>query len=197
MQRHRSLRVVSLAFAGMVLSACATTHVTTDVNAAASPSSCRSFAWLDPDVIAHRNPNAAFDNPVNDQRLRTAVAQRLEAHGVQPVVGGTAPDCLVGHAIGTRHAGTYGTNWGYGLGASWGGYPYHGYGYGYGGAGYFSGDTHDYHEGRVTIDIFRAGDRAALWHADADADVTSLRGVDAEKRINDIVAAMFAKYPAG
>jgi hypothetical protein len=48
----------------------------------------------------------------------------------------------------------------------------------------------------VTVDIYRAVNREALWHADADVDITGLRGADAEKRIDKIVAAIFAKYPS-
>jgi hypothetical protein len=194
MSRNPALRIISLAVAALVLSACQSVRVTTDANAAASLSACKSFSWLDPDVTLQRSVNVAFDNPVNDQRLRTAVAQRLAAHGVQPVVSGGKPDCLVAHAIGSRHSGSgrTGPRWSVGVGTGWGGYRSHTSG----AVMVDSADYYDYREGRVSVDIFRAGTpREPLWHADADVDVTDLRGANAEKRINDVVTAIFAKYP--
>jgi hypothetical protein len=194
MIRSSTLRLVTtVVAAAAALSACESTRVTTDTNAAASISVCRTFGWLEPDVTAQRSPNAAFDNPVNDQRLRTAVGQKLAAHGVQPVASGAAPDCLVSQAIGSRIGGTArsGPRWSFGVGTGWGGYRH-------GTAGSVMIDSADYYdlrEGRVAIDIFRAGTREPLWHADADVDVTDLRGANAEKRINDVVTAIFAKYP--
>jgi hypothetical protein len=188
---HRS-RIISLAALLLALSACQTTHVVTDSNAAANLSACKSFDWLEPDVAAQRSVNPAFDNPINDQRLRTAVSQRLGARGVQPVAPGGKPDCLVGHAIGARHSrnGRSGPRWSFGVGTGWGGYRS-------GTTGSVMFDTADYdlREGRVSIDVYRAGNREPLWHAEADVDVTELRGADAEKRISDVVTAIFAKYP--
>jgi hypothetical protein len=185
--------MISVAVAAIALSACQTTRVTTDANAAASLSVCKSFSWLDPDVTAQRRANAAFDNPVNDQRLRTAVAKHLAARGVQAVASGGTPDCLVSHAIGSRHSGNgrTGPRWTVGVGTGWGGYRSRTSG----AVMVDSADYYDYREGRVSVDIFRAGTHEPLWHADADVDVTDLRGANAEKRIDEVVTAIFAKYP--
>jgi hypothetical protein len=186
------LHKVSLAVALLSLAACQGTRVITDSNAAANPSACKSFAWLDPDVAALRSTNTAFDNPINNQRLRTAVAQRLSAHGVQTVASGGTPDCLVAHAIGARTTGSAhtGPRWSFGVGTGWGGYRS-------GTMGSVMVNTTDYdlREGRVSVDIFRAANREPLWHAEADVDVTELRGANAEKRIDEVVTAIFAKYP--
>jgi hypothetical protein len=111
---------------------------------------------------------------------------------VQPVAAGSAPDCLVGHAIGTRTTGTArtGPRWSFGIGTGWGGYRS-----GTAGAVMVNTTDYDLREGRVSVDIFRASNREPLWHAEADVDVTELRGANAEKRINDVVTAIFAKYP--
>jgi hypothetical protein len=174
------------------LAACTGPRVVTDSNSAANLSACKTFAWREPDVAANHSGNAAFDNPINDQRLRSAIAQRLAARGVQNVAAGGAPDCLVAHAIGARtsSSGHSGPRWGFGVGTGWGGYRS-------GTMGSVMVNTADYdlREGRVSVDIFRAGNREPLWHAEADVDVTELRGASAEKRINDVVTAIFAKYP--
>ena len=174
-----------------LLVGCTGPRVVTDSNAAANLAACKTFGWLDADVTARRGGNPAFDNPVNDQRLRAAVGARLATHGVQPVAAGATPDCLVSHAIGSRQMGSRsGPRFSVGVGTGFGGYRRGGFG-----SVYVDSADYDYREGRVSIDIFRAAGREAIWHAEADVDVTELRGANAEKRIDEVVTAIFAKYP--
>jgi hypothetical protein len=50
-------------------------------------------------------------------------------------------------------------------------------------------------EGRVTVDLFDAKKREAIWHASVEQDLTYLTGDKAEARINAVVEAMFTKFP--
>jgi hypothetical protein len=45
------------------------------------------------------------------------------------------------------------------------------------------------------VDLYDAKSRQPLWHAVAKQSLSGLTGTDAEKKINEAVAAMFTKYP--
>ena len=84
MNTQNRLRTAVLALAVITLAACTTTRVNTDSNAATSVSACHSFGWMEP-TVAPPPAYSAFANPINDQRLRTAVGMRLSAKGILPV----------------------------------------------------------------------------------------------------------------
>lgn len=169
------------------LAACTSMRVRSDYDAAADLSACRSFGWLESTAA----PAGAFDNPINNKRLRDAVAKRLVAKGLRPVAEGAAPDCLVAQAIGVRDSLSGGgrSRFSFGVGTGWGGGS---------GAGSVFWDTRAdaYREGRISVDLFLAANEAPLWHAEAEVDVTQLTGADAEKRIDAVVTAIFMRFPA-
>ena len=108
----------------VLVSGCETTQVRTDSNAASSVSACRSYQWSS-ESASDPAANRAFANPINDQRLRMAVAKRLAARGVQAAAAGASADCLVSHAIGTRESlsrDRRGPRFSFGAGTGWGGY---------------------------------------------------------------------------
>lgn len=182
----RSLMVLTLLGA---LAACTSLRVRSDYDASADLSACRSFGWLESTATT---PAGAFDNPINNKRLRDAIAKRLVAKGLQPVAEGAMPDCLVGQAIGVRDSLTADgrSRFSFGIGTGWG--------WGHRGFGSASWDTgpYAYREGRISVDLYRAASKEPLWHAEAEVDVTQLTGADAEKRIDAVVTAIFARFPA-
>lgn len=186
-------KISYLAVAGLALSlaACETYPVRTDVNAKLGVSGCRNFGWIEAQRGEGRRVGA-FDNPVNDQRLHDAVAANLASRGIPLAQAGTAPDCLVGHAIGSRNVvSDTGSPWSVGFG----------YGYGWGrrsmfGIGWDSG-VDVYREGRISVDLFDAKSREPIWHGTVQLDVGRLTGKDAQMRIDAAVKALFAKFPAG
>src|SRR5690242_4480475 len=80
------------------LAACASLHVTSDVNKAVAGSvQCHTFAWAG--SFKGDSPlRDSIANPVNEARLRNAITANLAAAGVQPAAGDNA-DCLVGYGI--------------------------------------------------------------------------------------------------
>jgi hypothetical protein len=166
-------------------SACVPLRVTSDVSTAASAAGCHSYAWAG---SFHYDNNAArsIANPLNESRLRAAIAENLAAKGVQPASGNA--DCLVGYGIGVHTVveGGYGPQWGWGWGWGWGG-PFGPWGW--------DGPS-VYHQGMVAVDLFDGKSRQPLWHASVEENVTGLTGAEADQKIKAAVAAIFTKYPA-
>jgi hypothetical protein len=183
----RIIRAAALAGSLLTVGACTTLPVTTDVNPNANVGSCRTYAFAQEHVANSGQQQNAFANPLNSDRLRAAIAANLASRGIQPVAGRTAPDCVVGYAIGTRVVADPYTGWGYGYG-----------GWGWGGRGYWGGG-YDWpsvrSEGRITIDLFDAKTRVAIWHASVNQYVGDLTGPSADQKINQAAAAIFTKFP--
>lgn len=181
--------VITIASGGLLgLAGCAL-HARTDADPRVSVAACHTFNFADAGM--HRpEAAAAFGNPLNEKRLREAIAANLSARGLPIAAEGATADCTVGYAIGSRLApdpGAPRVSWGIG----WGGWGHHGLG----GSAAWSG-PYDYSEGRVTVDLYDAHSHEALWHAYVDEDVTRLTGADAEQRIKAVVTAIFEKFPA-
>jgi len=174
---------------GVSLAACSSLPVTTDANPNMSVSSCHTYTFANEHVANSDHP-AAYGNPLNAQRLREAVAVNLAAKGIQPADAATA-QCVVGYAIGSRQV----FNDYY---AGWGGWGYGGWGGGrrggfYGGWGWDGPYVSD--ETRIAVDIFDAKSRTPIWHASVSQNVSNLTGPNAEAKISQGTAAIFAKFP--
>lgn len=188
MERGKVLSTLT-AGAWLGLTGCAM-QAQTDHDAKFSVASCHSYAFSDQQIGA-LPAGSAFDNPLNAKRLREAIATSLAARNLPAAAEGASADCLVSYAIGSRLAPDalapqYA--WGYGVAPplGWGRYA---------GGGVIWAAPYAYREGRVTVDLYDARSRQALWHAFVDADVTELTGAEADARINAVVAAIFEKFP--
>lgn len=161
------------------LAACTSLHVKYDVNSALLQSvHCRTFAWAG--SFNGSSPlRQSIANPLNEDRLRNAIAGRMVAAGIQPVTADA--DCLVGYGIGANTVveGAYPVAWGWG-------YPY--------GPGWYGG-PYVYHEGVIGVDVYDARSRKPLWHATVNQSLSGVSGPEAEKRIDRAVEAIFAKHP--
>jgi len=183
----RILGSLVLAVAAGTLAGCALT-VRSDVNKAAfHPGQCKTFDWAG--SFREDNPmRGGVANPVNESRLRAAIAAHMQTIGVQ--LATTNPDCLVGYGIGTNVVIS-------------GGYPYYGWGYGYWGwpgpywGPYWGGwyGPYVYHEGMIGIDLYDARSREPLWHASVDQNLYGATGPEAEQKINVAVDALFSHFP--
>lgn len=190
LRRGIPLAVVSLA----LLAGCSTLNVRSDASATGNLGSCHTWSWIEPPAAAARVN--AFGNPINDQRLRDAIAQRLQSRGMTLAAAGATADCQVAYSAGTRTSVDNGVNrprftFGFGTGWGWRNSSF-------GSLAWDTGYPYAYSEHRVALDVFQGTDssRKALWHASVDMDLSHLSGAEAEKRIDAAVAAMFAKYPA-
>lgn len=192
----RTLAILGLAAgAALGLQGCATLPVTTDVNPAYSVGNCHSYSFAQEHTVNASHPGA-WGNPLNADRLRTAIEGNMTARGVALVPADTS-DCVVGYAIGTRQVfNDYYGGWGPAWGMGWG----YGYGYGFGGPG-FGGWGYDgpwiQDETRIAIDVFDAHAHKAIWHGAVSQNASDLRGKNAENKIQAAAAAIFAKMPIG
>jgi hypothetical protein len=181
---HQIFRTCIVAFATVsTMSACVSLRVTSDVAPGASAAQCHTYAWAG--SFHNSGTGRSVANPLNETRLRAAIAANLAAKGVQPASG--AADCLVGYGIGVQTAVE-------------GGYPYGGWGWGYGWRGGYYGawgwdGPYVYREGIVAVDLYDARSKQPLWHATVDQNVVGLTGTAAENKINVAVATIFTKYP--
>ena len=187
MSFQRYIRVAIVEAGVLLACACTSLPVTTDMNPNASVSVCHTYTWAQEHVAAGVQP-AAYGNPLNSDRLRAAIAYNLAARGLQPAENHKDADCVIGYAIGSRvvadeYAGAYvGYGWGWGPRA-WG--PW-GYDYPY-----------IHNEGRISVDLFDAHTRTAIWHASVNQNVTDLTGPSAELKSNEAATAIFTKFPIG
>jgi hypothetical protein len=171
------------------LAACTTLPVTTDANPALSLSACHTYAFAQ-EHMANADQPAAYANPLNADRLRSAIEANLASKGIQRSDRASA-DCVVGYAMGSRqvfndyYAG-FGGDWGYGWGRRGGLYG------GWGWDGPYAQD-----ETRIAVDIFEAKSRTPIWHASVTQSVSELTGPNAVVKINAAAAAIFAKFPVG
>jgi len=185
----RLLSHTALALAAAALTGCAL-QVRSDVNRAAfHPGQCKTYAWAG--SFRTDNPmRGTVANPVNESRLRAAIATHMQTLGVQLASAPGNADCLVGYGIGTTLAvdwAPYG--WGYGYWGWHGPYagPYWGWGW---------DAPYMYRQGMIGIDLYDAKSREALWHASVDQDLFGATGADAEKKIDAAVDALFRKFPS-
>jgi len=88
--------------AALALNACSTTpRVRHDYNSRLNIGNYHTYVWeQSADDFTAGGP--AFENPLNQQRLRDAVESNLAKQGLQPAGEGVTADCYVTVAIGNR-----------------------------------------------------------------------------------------------
>jgi hypothetical protein len=169
-----------------LLAACTTLQVRSDVNPRQGVATCHSYAWA-PEIPDPRAREEA--NPLNAERLRTAIDTSLQSRGLRSTEPAGA-DCLVGFEVGShRYLDTFGAGpgWGWGWGFGWG------WRRGYAGVGWQ--EPYVYREGFIAVNLYDSKAHTPLWHAVVNQDIAGLTGNKAEEKINAAVAAIFAKYP--
>ena len=198
MKRMLEAIVVTLTLA---VAGCASTPVVyTDFDHAAQFGSYHTYSWND--------AQAGQAAPLMQQRIVEAIDAQLHAKGWNRIAGGE-PDVIVSAKVAHRQEyriDSYYPAWGWG---GWGGYGWGGYGWGgwgccYGGwgpgwgyaGGFDSSYVRAYTVGTLSVDMFDARTRRAIWSGTAESTVHS----DPVKQTADIdfaVQKMFAAFPPG
>jgi hypothetical protein len=172
--------------ASLALGACQT-PVTTDVNPNYSVANCHTYTFAREHVVNGDQPGA-WGNPLNADRLRSAVEANMAARGIQKVNDPATADCVVGYAMGTRQVfNDYYAGWGVGWG--WG----YGWGRGYGAWGYDGPWVSN--ETRIAVDVFDAKAHKAIWHGAVSQTMSDLTGPNAQAKIGAATGLIFTKFP--
>jgi hypothetical protein len=172
--------------AAAALAGCTGIPVRTDQNSQLLASvHCQSVGWAG--GFKGASPlRISIANPLNEARLRDAIAANLQAAGMT-LADAPAPQCLIGYGIGMERQvdAVYPDGWGYGPGY-WG--PRWGLGWGW-------GEPYIYHQSFITVDLYDAASKQPIWHASAEQSLNGLTGDAASQRIRAAVNAIFMKFP--
>ena len=193
--------------AGLMLAGCAGIPVRTDQNSQLLATvHCQSVAWAG--GFRGSSPlRNTIANPLNEARLRDAIATNLQTAGLTlvdapapspgsrpagaPATPAPAAQCLIGYGIGMSRDvdAVYPDGWVYGAGywgRPWG--PRWGWGVGW-------GEPYAYRQSFITVDLYDAASRMPIWHASAEQSLSGLTGDAATQRIRAAVNAIFMKFP--
>ena len=192
MGRKHTIHPLILGSMFVLLAACTSLRVHVDVQDNLRIEKYQRYAW-EPESKELTLGGSAFENPLNVQRLRDAIDRQLEIRHLKPAINDDTPDCYVRLSVGVRQQlegdGVSPLQLGVGFG-SWS--P------GFGSSVMFFNDfRYPYREGRITVDFFDAVTRKPIWHVTVEQDLSYLTGENAQQRINEVVLAMFAKFPTG
>lgn len=179
----KRLLLIPLTGVALLAAGCASLPVHTDTNPALMHR-CHSYEWAG-SFHGGEGLRTTIANPLNESRLRAAIAANMQLRGAAPAGPNNPPDCLIGYGIGAQTV-VYGS----GPYAGWGWGPYWGP---YGGPGWYGPSV--YREGIIGVDIYDARTREPMWHAHVSQDLSGASGPEAEQRIGAAVQAIFAKFP--
>ncbi len=185
----------------LTLSACAATlNSSVDVADHAEFGELRTYAWItDQPMFASNTASPEVINPLNEQRIRTAIEEQLENKGYRKVSNDQA-DFVVAFTLGARErvrVQRYYNDLGYRY------YDYHhgfgrfgrgfgGFGRGFGGFGP-SVSVRTFTEGTLVVDIFENTVKEAIWHGSATKRLSRNDGT--RELIDEAVAALLAEFP--
>ena len=188
------IRTALLLLLVLTLSACATPLKSfVDVADQAEFDELRTYAWItDEPMFASNAVSPVVVNPLNEQRIRTALEEQLENKGYRKVTIDQA-DFAVSFTLGARERvriQQYYNDFGY----NYYGY-YHGFsrfGLGYGGLG-SSVSARTFTEATLVVDIFENTENEAIWHGSATRRLS--RDNTTHELIEEAVTALLAEYP--
>ena len=182
------------------ISACATTlKSTVDVADHAEFGELRTYAWItNQPMFVSNAASPEVVNPLNEQRIRTAVEEQLQNKGYQKVTIDQA-DFVVAFTLGARErvrVQQYYNDFGY---------NYYGYHHGFSRFGRFgrfgrgfngfgsSVSVRTFTEGTLVMDIFENAEKEAIWHGSASKRLSRDNGT--RELIDEAVTALLAEFP--
>ena len=174
-----------------VLMACATGPVIrTDVDPNANFASYRTFSFVDPLATSRAGYTSLLS-----ERLKRATQAQMEWRGY--VLDATNPDLLINFHANLSQRSEYvpppPAPWGYGYGYM--GFPAGYYGY-WGGYPMGMGPSViQYTEGTLIVDLIDARRKQVVWEGVSTSVVDDMQSASSEQGVQNVVSAIFAKYP--
>ena len=162
-------------------------NVRTDYDHGANFSSYHTYSW----------GTVKTSNPLNEDRVKTAVDKDLQAKGWQLVAsGGNATVFATGNVKNEQEAETMydGMGGGWGGGWGWGGWGGFGGGFGMGGFGESTTTEDDQRVGHLLVDIFDASSHKLLFRGVADDDLSNNSDKNT-KSLNKDISDMLKRFP--
>ena len=185
----RTLILLAACSATAALVGCATYNVRTDADASLVGSvHCHSAAWAG--GFRGDSPlRSTAANPLNESRLRDAIAANLQTAGITLLDKADGADCLVGYGIGVKQVvdAVYPAGW---VGGGWGRGPW-----GWRGGWGWYGGPEVYRQGFIAVDLYDNRSKKPMWHATTHQDLYGASGDEATRRIRAAVDAIFTKFP--
>jgi hypothetical protein len=185
------MRTVAL-FAVLLVSACSGISVNQDFSPGADFTGLTSWDWMPSGDRVGDDPRA--DNPLLDQRIRTAVETQMLAKGFRKVDSGE-PNLRVGYHLILDDRVDYETVNTY-YGSAWG---YRGV-YGRYGPAMGTSQTYsrEYTMGTLIIDFFDVGSRELVWRGSAEGKINEYNDPqEKQERANLAVQKILDQFPPG
>ncbi len=156
----------------------------------------KTYAWItDQPLFTSNAVSPEVINPLNEQRIRTAVEQQLQNKGYRKVSIEQA-DFVVAFTLGARdrvRVQQYYNNFGYNYYGYRHGFSRFGrFGRGFGGFG-SSVSVRTFTEGTLVVDIFENTENQAIWHGSATKRLSRDNGT--RELIDEAVTVLLADFP--
>ena len=156
----------------------------------------RTYAWItDQPLFTSNAASPEVVNPLNEQRIRTAVEEQLGNKGYQKVSIDQA-DFVVAFTLGARErvrVQQYYNDFGYNYSGYHHGFSRFGrFGRGYNGFGP-SVSVRTFTEGTLVVDIFENTEKEAIWHGSATKRLSRDNGT--RQLIDEAVTTLLAEFP--
>ena len=173
----------------LLLSACQTAQLQRDFDPNRDFAAYRSWSWQEP-AVQYRPDDPRLQSDLTEQRIRAAIGEQLDQHGLRPASGGATGDLKVqAWLIVDRRQDQLTTHYG----GFWGG-PWHGY---WGGPGYSETRTLDYRVGTLQIDLYDSKDGKLVWRGSGERILRGNQANPSERstQIRETVAKILSQYP--
>ncbi len=197
---NSKLRTALSVLVVLSISACATTlKSSVDVAEHAEFGELRTYAWVtNQPMFASNAASPEVVNPLNEQRIRTAVEEQLQNKGYRKVNIDQA-DFVVAFTLGARErvrVQQYYNDFGYNYYGYHHGFSRFGrfgrFGRGFGGFGP-SVSVRTFTEGTLVVDIFENTEKEAIWHGSATKRLSRDNGTP--ELIDEAVTVLLAEFP--
>ena len=183
----RILRTLITVAAAIPFLSCSSSRIQTDYDHQADFSNYSTFAWYQ--LEENKGPTEG-PSQIVDGRIRHAIAENLQAKGIDRAGPGDADLLVTYYASLSSQMQFHTTGWGYGGGWGWG--PHWGYGYGFW-PGWTTTAVHTYHEGTIIIDIVDREKNQLVWRG----VTTRVLGKQShsDEKIDQAMSRVFLDFP--